>query len=323
MNPNLTEIPILLPLNNFVSFSGQVFEEEQDFGKFSSPVQIDSQKITQNKTAKVLAGVSIALTGLYLAWHYTHLPAYDKSLDNVMVSRRTLKSKDDNAFIGVPQDEAFFRAQGEYEHEHYGDTKNFKKFGSLVQKSNSNFIPKIRETCSQYQPGHQAHAEDEHTWTEGEYNGVKFWGVFDGHGGCTAGKFLKENLAKIILNQPLIQKNTPQALIDGIRLADQQYTHYLGPKAGIQLGKGGATCTVALLDKNIMTFGWLGDSDVHLYRKSTTEAEICFQGHDVYRPDMYSHQGESRASNNFKTYGWDRRFACQASDDGGTSNSSS
>ena len=52
---------------------------------------------------------------------------------------------------------------------------------------------------------------------KGNWPEVHFFGIYDGHGGDECSEFLKQNLHKYIIEDPLIISNTKQAILNGFK----------------------------------------------------------------------------------------------------------
>lgn len=121
--------------------------------------------------------------------------------------------------------------------------------------------------------GRRAQMEDRHSVIE-DFNAYlnkpntsrrAFFGVYDGHGGVEAAKFVEAQLPYNIGSHPLIIDNPEEALVQAFLATDK---HFLEKAARESYNSGATACTVYICDSK-MYVSWLGDSQVMMCKGGT------------------------------------------------------
>ena len=108
---------------------------------------------------------------------------------------------------------------------------------------------------------------------------VCLFGVFDGHGGSQAAKYVKDNLFARLLSHPDAQSNLPYALVQTFAQIDVEYLE----KESEKHCDDGTTAVVAIIQDNILTIANVGDSRAVL--SSGGETIAMSDDHKPNRPD--------------------------------------
>ncbi|KAF9599750.1 hypothetical protein IFM89_001696 [Coptis chinensis] len=108
--------------------------------------------------------------------------------------------------------------------------------------------------------GKRSSMEDYYETRISEIDGqmVAFFGVFDGHGGCRAAEYLKNNLFKNLSNHPEFMKDTKSAIVEAFKQTDSDY---LNEEKGQEKDAGSTASTAVLLGDRILVAN-VGDSRV-------------------------------------------------------------
>jgi len=97
---------------------------------------------------------------------------------------------------------------------------------------------------------------------EGQNDNTSFFGVYDGHGGEKAAKFVSHHLHKLILSHSKFSTDPVLAIKEGFLEVERLY---LQKSVKDQLGDG-TTATIAILVNSMMYVAHVGDSDAVLAR---------------------------------------------------------
>jgi len=95
---------------------------------------------------------------------------------------------------------------------------------------------------------------------------VGFFGVFDGHGGCGAARYVKENLFRNLLQHPNFVSDLELALRDSYVLTDDEFLD-----SHPELSEAGCTAVTAVVVGRRLVVGNVGDS----------RAVLCTQGQAI------------------------------------------
>ncbi|CAM38551.1 protein phosphatase 2C-like protein [Leishmania braziliensis MHOM/BR/75/M2904] len=99
--------------------------------------------------------------------------------------------------------------------------------------------------------------EDQHTML---FEGIPFFGVYDGHGGTQCAEYLRDQLHGLILGHPEVKTNPEKAIIDGIVEADRAFL----ARSEAETNESGSVCAVALIIDDKLVVGNVGDAEVVL-----------------------------------------------------------